>query len=824
MIETARLPAWRRAAGILASALLLGIYARGGYAWPLGFIALVPWLCTLEREVRMRDVLLSGWWMSIAFVVAVLAWFGAAIGDYTGIGVPAGTAVLLLLAPLLQPQLLAFALVRAWLRRTQGRALAVTGAASAWLACEWLLPKLFGDTLGHGLQPSLLLRQLADLGGAAGITFVLIIVNEALLLVALRWRRGLAALARPLALVAVLLLLMAGYGGWRLQALSLAQDETAPALRIGMIQANLADYERRRAEVGAYAVVREVLDTHFALSRAAIEHHRVDALLWSETVYPTTFGHPRSEDGAALDREILQFVEAVGVPLVFGTYDVDEGGEYNAAAFVEPGAGLIGSYRKTHPFPLTEHVPAWLDTPLLRRLLPWTGSWQPGDGARVFPLRTRDGREVNVLPLICLDDMRASLAIDGARLGAQAILGLSNDAWFSASPQGARLHLTLAAFRSIETRLPQIRVTTNGMSAIVDESGEVLVHTGMGDQAVLAGVITARDPAPTLMVRWGDWMGRVASAFLLLLAGLAFIRARVAPVTAVHPQSARVVLPYDADVVALTTPWRVLLASLWIVVAAGLLWLGITMLWRDGLQVNSLAQLWWFAATVVAPAAAAWAISRAFATRLRVEPDRLLLESSTERVEIPRDAVLELRPWRWPVPGSGVDLALAGEGRARSLLFARPRALREALLTTGVGLPVWDDRANAAARLAELRGPTSVNRLDHPLLKFVLVPLLISLPAFRLHQHIAFGGTFGEAYAYGWSAWFTGLAIWWAAWAIGMVLFAAALRVVIEVATLLAWRARPTDAPVLRQTLEWLARVLFYLGVPAWMLWRILWP
>ena len=36
----------------------------------------------------------------------------------------------------------------------------------------------------------------------------------------------------------------------------------------------------------------------------------------------------------------------------------------------------------------------------------------------MLPLRTADGREVDVLPLICLDDVRSQLAIDGARLGA----------------------------------------------------------------------------------------------------------------------------------------------------------------------------------------------------------------------------------------------------------------------------------------------------------------------------------------------------------------------------------------------------------------------
>ena len=200
------------------------------------------------------------------------------------------------------------------------------------------------------------------------------------------------SLQHYLAVAAMLPALMAGYGLWRLATLPLEPDATTPYLRIGMVQSGIVDYEAQRREIGAYAVVRKVLDTHFGLSRAAIEHHQVDALLWSETVYPTTFGHPRSEDGAAFDREILDFVTRSGVPLVFGSYDVDDGGEYNAAAFVEPRTGLLGFYRKTYPFPLTEHVPAWLDGPRLRAWLPWLGSWQAGSGARVFPLRAADGR------------------------------------------------------------------------------------------------------------------------------------------------------------------------------------------------------------------------------------------------------------------------------------------------------------------------------------------------------------------------------------------------------------------------------------------------
>lgn len=818
--------AWRVLAGSAASAVLLGLYARGGHAWVLGFVALVPWLLAADGTRTVAGALLSGWLMSVAFVAAVFLWFGAALAAYTGLGTLPAVLALCAFAPLLQPQVIAFAVVRHLAGRRHGAVVRALAGAAAWVAGEGLWPKLLGDTLGHGLLPASWLRQVADLGGAAGITFLLILVNEALAQAVTQRREGIRAVLRPLAFAVALPALMAGYGALRLSTIEAVLGAPAPALRVAMVQANIVDYERLRRERGTYAVVREVLDTHFALSRAAIEHHHADALLWSETIYPTTFGHPRSDDGAALDREIRDFAAAANVSLVFGTYDLDDAGEYNAAAFLAPGAGLVGTYRKTYPFPLTEHVPAWLDGPLLRHWLPWTGTWQPGSGARVMPLRAADGRELNVVPLICLDDVRPGLAIDGARLGAQAIIGLSNDAWFTEYPIGARLHLAVAAFRSIETRLPQLRVTTNGLSAFVDPTGEVLASTRMGDRAVLAGEVPLRDPPPTLIVRWGDWVGTAAGAFLLSLAVAGIVRvwrargANTGRRTSLG--AATPTVPAAVDVVLLAPGWRAAAALLRACSGAGLLWLALRMLLRDGLQVNSLAQLQIFAGATLVPAVAAWAIQRAFAARARVEAGMLVLQQRHQRIEVPVDRIVTAQPWRMPLPGTGVDLVLASGARfAYGVAVADIPALLRALTDAGSPVRLTGSASTRIADYASARASAIWPRLDHPLVKFVLFPLLPALPAFRLHQHIAFGGTFGEYYTYGLAAWLAGLLVWWAAWSLGLMLFAAVLRVVVEAihVAVLRWPAR---AYPMRRTLAGLSRVTFYVGLPVWFAARLL--
>lgn len=816
-MTTERLSFFRRPAfaGLLVSILLLAVYAHVPRAWPVGFVALVPWLLGLDALRSLRAALLAGVLMSMAFTAAALGWFGAAIGAYTGVGAGLATIVLVVLAPLLQPQLVVFTLVRHWVGRRHGEVVRALAAASAWVACEWALPKLLGDTLGHGLHPSAPLRQVADLGGAAGLTFLIVLVNEALAAAVRRhqWRKALRPLGAGLLIVAG----MAGYGAFRLAALAAQAPSDTPALRIAMVQASIIDYERLRREMGTYAVVRHVLDTHFALSASAVRDHGADVLLWSETVYPTTFGSPRSEEGAALDAEIQGFVDAMRVPLVLGSYDVDAAGEYNAAVFLEPGRGRLGTYRKTHPFPLTEYVPSWLDGPVLRRVLPWAGSWRPGDGARVLPLRSGDGREVNVVPLICLDDVKTQLAIDGARLGAQAIVGMSNDSWFTGRSIGARLHLAVAAFRSIETRLPQVRVTANGLSAVIDDTGKVVASTQMGQQAVLTASIDARTPPPTLMVRWGDWVGR---AGLVFLAGLflptawASIRRRARRVDAV---------PVALNVSVLSPTWRVLVSMLRLCAVAGLLWSALDMALHVGWQVQSLSQLWRYVVLVLLPSGVAWTVVQVWRARAGIDGNTLVLEQRRRRVEIPLVSIKAVAPWRLPLPGSGVDLQLAsGRHWEQGLLISRPLALGRMLSAAGASLPSAGSEAGTLTEYAEARGRARRPWLDHGMVKFVLFPLLPALVAFRLHQVIAFGGTFGEFHTYGPTAWFIGLLIWWASWSLGLMLFAAVLRIHIEVACLLWSRLRRHTAAAGRDALEWGGRVVYYLGTPAWLAFRLL--
>ena len=524
--------------------LLLGVAGTAGLLWlfgsqePLwvsaGWVSLVPWLWVLDRAASRREVVLAGVAMGCAFNAALFGWFPGALQSYSGVPLAVCWLAFLVLSPFMELQFITFALIRYHLRRTAEESprafwrVTLTGAL-VYVGTEWVSPKLFAVTLGQGFIASESLRQGADIAGTHGLTLVLVIVNTCVLaagkaLVAHGLREGSRRALAPVAVGAALVLACFGYGQFRYRQVA-ALEAPRQELTVGVVQANITKYEKLAAEMGMYDVVRMVLDTHYRLSAQLLQNRKLDLLIWPETVYPTTFGTPKSDAGAEFDAEIREFVSRGQVPLLFGTYDLEQEREYNAAMFLGPGRnGTLerSAYRKTMLFPLTEWVPELIDSQWLREQLPWTGYWKRGPGPQTLALPLGGGRAITVAPLICYESIFPSYVAEEARRGAELIITLSNDSWFSGTP-APKQHLMHAAFRSIETRLPQVRVTNSGISALISPTGEVLAQVPDDHRASLAVTVPLSPRVPTLMVAWGDWLGPTAlvlSAVLLLVPSL----------------------------------------------------------------------------------------------------------------------------------------------------------------------------------------------------------------------------------------------------------------------------------------------------------------
>ena len=493
-------------ASALASAVLFGLAARLESPSHLAaLVALAPWLAAIDGA-EWRRALASAAVLALAVTAAAFAWFPATIAAYTHLSVPAAWLCALALAPVvLQPQFLVACAARLLARRL-GAPLPARAAitALAYVGAEWAIPKLLGDTLGIGLFPSASLRQLAELGGPRLLTLLCLAVAESLA----------ARAVVPAIGAATAVALAAGYGAMRLHQIDAAPREQS-ALSVGVVQAAITAYDKLAAEQGTYETVRQILDAHVALSDALSRGGPLDLLVWPETVYPTTFGAPKSEEGAEFDAEIAAVAKRAGVPLVFGAFERSGGGEHNAAFFLDPG-GRVQTYQKSLLFPLTEHVPAWLESPALHALLPWTGRWVPGPGPRAVAVQTGRAGTVRFAPLICYEAVHVGYVAAAVRAGADVLLTLSNDAWFQ-DPAAPRLHLAAAALRSVEARLPEIRATNSGISALVLPSGEIVSATPFGARAAIRLSVPVSPRTWTPVIAWGDWLGPSALAACALL-------------------------------------------------------------------------------------------------------------------------------------------------------------------------------------------------------------------------------------------------------------------------------------------------------------------
>jgi apolipoprotein N-acyltransferase len=344
----------------------------------------------------------------------------------------------------------------------------------------------------------------------------------------------------------------------------------------------------------------------------------------------------------------------------------------------------------------------------------------------------------------------------------------------------------------------------------------------MGERSLVIGALPVHEAPRTLMVTWGDWVGRAATAFLLLLAATAALRAwhRRGAQAASTPAVAAA-LP--ADVAVLPPAARISAGLLRAFARGSLLWMAAAVLRGDaGLQANTLVQIRTFAALFLVPEAAARCVLLAFAARASIESGALVLTRGARRLELALHDIVAVEPWRLPIPRPGASLRLASGGRWRyGLAHADPTALAGALAAAG-GAPAPTSTASRATTYARARRAIRRGRLDRPVAKFVLLPFALAIPAFRLHQHIAYGSAFGEYYTFGLAAYLTTFALWWAAWAIGFVLCAAVLRAAIEAGTLMAALLRPGQAVEARRWLERLGLATLYLGLPAWLLLRVL--
>ena len=111
------------------------------------------------------------------------------------------------------------------------------------------------------------------------------------------------------------------------------------------------------------------------------------------------------------------------------------------------------------------------------------------------------------------------------------IVNVSNDSWFGVT-SGPLQHLNQASYRAIEEGLPIVRVTPNGVSAVIDPFGRIVQRSRLGP--LMKGVVDVQLPGLVSNTTYGSLGDGPLAAVLImsLLVSHRGVLSRIAKISA----------------------------------------------------------------------------------------------------------------------------------------------------------------------------------------------------------------------------------------------------------------------------------------------------
>ncbi len=515
---------WRRAGlAIVAGAIgALAMPPFGVFAAMAVSFTLLVWLLdgitgdpTSNGTLNLRAAFFTGWLFGFGYFVAGLWWLGnALLVDASGFAWAIPLAVLGLPALLAIFYGLAAVLARLVWSDGMGR---IAALAFGFGLAEWLRGTIATgfpwNAIGYAAMPVPLMMQSSYVLGLFGVTALSVFVFASPAL--LGTRRG----AVPGILLAVILSAAhVGYGAWRL---NLAPSDTSEQRQISVRLVQPAIDQAQKMEnsdrIG-------IFEKHLALTSAppAAGHKRPDVIVWPETSVP--FILTENPDALVRIGDALQD----GQVLITGAVRAEERGAglppryYNSIYMIDDKGQILGASDKVHLTPFGEYVPF---EDVLRRfgieeLISLPGGFSPA--ASRSPLTLPSG--ISFYPLICYEAIFPG-EVPPDLAGANAILNITNDAWFGATP-GPYQHFLQSRLRAVERGVPLLRDANNGISAVIDPLGQVvdglaLNVTGAVDTTLDLYTVPKRN---SFNHNLNFWLILGALGFLAAFSRLGFIR------------------------------------------------------------------------------------------------------------------------------------------------------------------------------------------------------------------------------------------------------------------------------------------------------------
>ncbi len=488
--------AWFSLVPVLAAVMWrrpgLGVGALCGFAWGCGaFLPSFHWLTTVTAP---------GWF----FLCLYLALYPALWGLFAAWVLRARAAVWE--RKLAKSEAGAAPELASPFLSSRSNLLLAVQLSAAWVTVEWLRNTVFTgfgwNSLAISQTSQLTVIQFAEFTGAAGVSFLVAMVNVILLVTVVRFVmevRGGRLRAHFDYTVTMALVALAFVHG----IVTLQRPLDGEVLRVAAVQANIPQDEKwdPASAGGIYAQYTRLTELAIAWGP--------DLLIWPEASTPYSY-----YDDRQTYEFIRKFAKETRGSFLLGNleFTVDSEGaeqDYNVAMLFNGVEGEPQIYRKVHLVPFGEYVPLRKTFPLFDRII---GDRVPSDfasGNEPLVLTMEEPR-LQLAALICFEDTVGRLTRRFVVLGADLLITLTNDGWFKTSP-GAEVHFRNSIFRTIENRRPLVRAANTGVTCVIDPHGRILqeLRTPEGspfmDGLMMTEVQVPKAPPLTLYTRFGEW-------------------------------------------------------------------------------------------------------------------------------------------------------------------------------------------------------------------------------------------------------------------------------------------------------------------------------
>ncbi len=431
--------------------------------WPLGILscALLAWLLT---DLSPRQAALRGWCYGFGLFSSGASWVYVSIHVYGYLPIPlAILTTAIFTAGLGLFCSLTFYLYARWVRPLSGGQW--LGFAAMFVLGEWWrswfltgFPWLY---LGYSHLESPL-AGWAPVSGIFGLSFI-IALSGAVLTQCL--------LTKKLQLKPSLLAISLWLTGVALTQVDWVQPADHKPVSVAMVQANIPQSIKWQREQ-----LLPTLNLYRNMSEPLWQQH--DIVIWPEAAVPTYYQNAEDFlDGISKRAKASHSTLITGIPYFEQKNNTVQ--RYNSImGFGEGG----GSYFKQRLVPFGEYVPLEnLLGGLLRFFELPLSNFSSGSNQQ----KGISAGNLLLAPFICYEVVYPELVADWLP-EADLLITISNDAWFGASI-GPLQHLQMAQMRALESGRYMLRSTGTGISAIINQRGEIVSRGAQFSREVITG-------------------------------------------------------------------------------------------------------------------------------------------------------------------------------------------------------------------------------------------------------------------------------------------------------------------------------------------------